>query len=310
MQTATQFTTNNIYPLNSNTLNLNGNIAVNFLNTFKSIHTIKSYTQALKTFFLVKKVEDINLSMIKSIGMLNIQTYIKNLAHKGIATQTIKSRIAALKSFYDYINALDHTIENPFRNNQISKLIKNNTNKNTKQTGIALTEDQITELLNITTLPRDYLILKLLFSTGVRRSELINIKWNDFSWNNEYQRWELTVFGKGRKYRTLQIKQKLIDELIQEFEWKLGEIGTSDKKLFPMTSSNINKIISKYCNKIGIKITPHDCRRTTITILWNNGCPTQEIQYYVGHARITQTEKYVRELENRKNNAGAYVPEF
>lgn len=317
MQTATQ--TANVYKVNFNQnqeqKEQNKNIqniiiAEEFIKTLKSKHTIIAYTTALKTFFLVDEIKNINWKKVKDINMLNIQTYIINLGNKNIAKQTIRSRIAALRTFYDYLYTLDKNIENPFRNNYISKIINNNTTKNNEPTGIALTEEQVSQLLNSITLPADYLLFKVLFTTGIRRSEAINIRWNDFKWNETYKRWELWVLGKGRKYRQLQIKDSLIEELKNEFEWKYGNIGTTDKKVFPMTASNINKKLSKYCTNIGIKMTPHDCRRTNITILWNNGCPTQTIANFAGHSTVKQTEKYVREYQNQKYNAGAFVPEF
>lgn len=288
--------------------NKQNSLAENFLDGFASNETQRNYHQAIKSFFNTDDINKVDLNSVKAITVDGIKNFIKNQVSQGKSKKTIENRIYALSSFCTYVNEIsNYKIQNPFEKKYVKKLLKNNLPKENDLPGKALSKEQIEQLLSVIKEPRDRIMLKIMFVTGIRKSELLNIKWSDFGYDYTTSKWYVKVQGKGRKERIIEIQPHIIEELKDHFEWKLGEIGSSDDKLFNMSSSNVNYLLNKYSKQINNKITPHDCRRTTITLLIDNGCPLVQVRDLAGHASIRQTEEYERKLNQLKNNAGAYM---
>ena len=134
---------------------------------------------------------------------------------------------------------------------------------------------------------RNNLILDFLFYTGVRVSELVNIKLTDYIGNNQYK-----VHGKGNKVRFILVPKFLINKLINPY---------SDKYLFTnkhgktLTRIFINQLIQMRTNLANIKknITPHSFRRSLATNLYKKKGRLQTIQKQLGHASLDTTIKYI-----------------
>src|SRR3989338_1335517 len=134
---------------------------------------------------------------------------------------------------------------------------------------------------------RDKAILEMFFSTGLRISELCNLKIDEIN----LKRGEFSVRGKGGKIRVVFLSDRAKSALANYLE-KKG--GVADEKLFPMTPRSIQRMIKKYAIKAGIakKVTPHVLRHAFATDLLQNGADLRSVQVMLGHANISTTQIY------------------
>lgn len=272
-------------------LKLDNNVAIEFIDSFKSDNTKNNYTVDLCDFFNVDRIEHITERMIKNVQILDIQNYIQKLVGEGKSNNTIKRRLGSLRSLYNYCLSRRIIDENIFADPLIKRIAQNNMDKDEVFTGRALERDEIVQFLSVIYKERDLIMFKTLFSTGIRRDELVNIKFTDISYNQKEDSWYLLIYGKGRKYRNIQLSKQLLNEYV---EWKSEEFYKIDEYMFKMDKSNVNKLCKKYSKLSGIEISPHDCRRTFAVQLSNNGIDARKIQLILGHEHIETTELYLK----------------
>ena len=134
---------------------------------------------------------------------------------------------------------------------------------------------------------RDKAILEMFFSTGLRISELCNLKIDEIN----LKRGEFSVRGKGGKIRVVFLSDRAKNAISNYLE-KRG--GIDNDKLFPMTPRSIQRMIKKYAIKAGIakKVTPHVLRHAFATDLLQNGADLRSVQVMLGHANISTTQIY------------------
>jgi len=299
----------NVITLNQDKLAVNTGIIERFVNRYKSEDTRRSYSQTLKVFFKVNHLEHITNDMIKNIGILNIEHYVKEMVERGIGASTIRQRVSVLKSMVKYTMAFCNEIKsNPFNSGVVKEYLYLNLDKNEIDVGRALSKDEVNKILEASkSEPRDNLIISLLFYLGVRRHEFIKINWKDFVWDEKYNSWYLIVKGKGRKERLLKIRPNIVEKLNEYFFKRFGAMGSSDNVLFPMTSDNLNKIVHKHSKKVGLEVSCHDCRRSCLTAMVLNGAPLEVTKEYAGHSSVqTLINHYYKPIQNRLNNGGDY----
>lgn len=156
---------------------------------------------------------------------------------------------------------------------------------------------------------RDKAILELLFSTGLRVSELANLKIADINLKRE----EFSVRGKGSKVRVVflsaQAKHWLEQYLAARHDVSpymfvaldRAKTGREDGDVAPLTSRSIERIIAKYARAVGImkKITPHTLRHSFATDLLRNGADIRSVQSMLGHSSITTTQIYTHVTDQR-----------
>lgn len=289
-------------------INNDNNIVKGWYSSFSSKETLRSYNYVARSFFNVSNIEMITNNMIKNINYMNVQDYIKTMLDENKSKNTIRKYTECLKSLFNY--AQDEMIieYNPFGDRRMKKLIKNNTEKNSEEVGIALTIKQINQLKEVIDNKRDKLLIFFALRTGCRVNELINVKYKDITFNAEEQNWFLHILGKGRKHRYIFISEKMYNEL-QEYINNNNNcvIGLSDELIFPMSTSNVNRIVAKWGNKIGVEVTPHDLRRTACSNLINNNVNIRYIQEFMGHSSMAITERYIKGINKFKKNAGKYI---
>ena len=155
---------------------------------------------------------------------------------------------------------------------------------------------------------RDALILELLYSTGVRVSELVNIKIDDINFNKK----EIKIFGKGSKERIVLFGNKCLDLLEQYISKSRSELYSEysdDYLLLSKTGRKINQreirsIIDDVVTKAGLKIhiSPHVLRHTFATDLLNNGADLRSVQELLGHESLSTTTIYTHISNERLRN--------
>ena len=209
--------------------------------------------------------------------------------------------LSVLNSFYNYMILIGHIDYNPAAVIKMPKIDKKLPNY--------LTIEEVDKLLNITCIkPLDYrnkAMLELLYATGTRISELVNLKFNQLDLDDCVIR----VLGKGKKERIIPVADVALDNLktyINDYRPFILKTKTSDyvfinKDGQPISRVGFFKIIKKLCLKSGIKknISPHTLRHSFATHLLNNGADLRIIQELLGHENLCTTEIYSH-LGNKK----------
>lgn len=250
-----------------------------------SKRTIESYS-----FFLTRYLQTLNKPAEQAT-----EQDVKNFLAQLVDSYSSKSRALATSSLrFLYKEILDKP--------EIIIKIKNPKKQETLPT--VLTKEEVQNLINSAETRKSKLLILFLYSTGVRVSELVNLKINDIEMNSNIG----TVRGKGDKQRQIYIGKSLSEELKQYIQEHSNNIYLFSETS-PLTPRNIQKIIKKAAKKAQIqkKVTPHTLRHSYATHHLQAGTDIRKIQMLLGHARIDTTQIYTnlsnKDLENLKNPA-------
>ena len=254
-----------------------------------SEHTIKSYSTDLKQFTSFLSSEFQIIDEINEISFQIIRTWIASLLEKGINPRSVNRKISTLKTFFKFLIREGELIENP--------MIKVVAPKSKKRLPIFIEEDQIKSLLNEVQFEsgfigqRNKLIIELFYVTGIRLSELINIKISDVDFSNQ----SIKVLGKRKKERIIPLSSSMINSL-DNF------IKNNHKNHFLFTNLDgvklytklVYRVVNKYIAKISSvnKKSPHILRHTFATHMLNNGADINAIKELLGHANLSATQVY------------------
>jgi len=268
-------------------------------------NTINSYMYELKAYQLYFKNKN-----ILNITNDDLKKYIQKSSTKSENT-SISHKITVLKNFYNFL--LDDGLIN--KNPCMSLKMP----KKAKLLPIYLTIEEINKLLDIKLEnPYDYrdkAILELLYATGIRISELVNLKISNIDFKEDLIR----VLGKGSKERIIPITDEAkshLDKYIYTYrpiilKNKNTEFVFLNRYGKPISRQSVFKFIKLECLKKGIKkdISPHTIRHTFATHLLQNGADLRVIQELLGHSDITTTQIYAHLVnEQLKNDYDEYHP--
>ncbi|MCP3658879.1 MAG: tyrosine-type recombinase/integrase [Bacteroidetes bacterium] len=259
-----------------------------------SLHTIKSYHTDLIQFS--KFLEDNGNLEIENTDIKQLREWIISLVKKDISPKSINRKLASLRTFFKYlikkekikINPviyipslkMEKSLPNYISENDILLFIKNYKFKENFQEY------------------RDKLLIELIYGTGIRLSELINVKVNDFNYDSK----ELTVLGKRNKQRIIPIPAPILsifkkyislrnDIINKRVNSEFLFLTDKGKILYPML---VQRIVKKYLNifKQQNKISPHILRHSYATHLLNNGADISSIKELLGHSNLSTTQIY------------------
>ena len=144
---------------------------------------------------------------------------------------------------------------------------------------------------------RDYLIVALLYATGIRREELAGIKIADIDWSHGL----ITVRGKGNKVRVVPVGEQTLGDLRQYISLReqfITDMETDTDRLFlnrfgkPLSMRSIDRRVKLFAHKKGLALTPHALRHSFATHLLENGADLLLIKEILGHASLSTTQKY------------------
>lgn len=259
-----------------------------------SENTISSYTLDLKKFTnYIKKDYD-------KIKKEDIQKYIQNLS-KEESSLSVSRTISTLKSFYKFLEINKYTKTNPLT------LISNP--KQPKTLPKVLSEEEVNKLLDINLKTdfdyRNKAMLELMYGSGLRVSELINLNVNDIDVNNCTVR----IFGKGSKERIIPLNEyatEAINNYILYHRTALFKHGENNYLFLnnhgnKMTRQGFFKILKKLAKEKNIKteFSPHTLRHSFATHLLKYGADLRSIQELLGHSDISTTQIYTH-ITNEK----------
>jgi len=254
-----------------------------------SEHTIKSYTTDLKQFTSFLSSEFQIIDEINEISFQIIRTWIASLLEKGINPRSVNRKISTLKTYFKFLIRDGEIIENP--------MMKVVAPKSKKRLPLFIEEDQIASLLNEVQFgigfvgQRNKLIIELFYVTGIRLSELINIKISDVDFNNQ----SIKVLGKRNKERIIPLSSNVVNDLNNFIknnqQNKYLFTNLDGKKLY---TKLVYRLVNKYIGKISSlnKKSPHVLRHTFATHMLNNGADINAIKELLGHANLSATQVY------------------
>jgi integrase/recombinase XerD len=224
-----------------------------------------------------------------------IAQFINTLSERGFTNNTIIRKLASIRTFFKYLLG-----EGIIKEDLVSFL---DTPKKERKIPRVLFEDQIRKLLEQPLLQeeryaRERSILELLYSCGLRVSEIVNLTINDINLDEGFVR----VKGKGNKERIVPLGSKAISA-IREYLKQRGHI--KEKRLFlnnrnkGLTRQSIWLIVKQFASNVGLDISPHTLRHSFATHLLDNGADLRVVQELLGHSSISTTQIYTH-VSNRR----------
>lgn len=266
-----------------------------------SANTRQAYERDLRLF--CKTLGFKNSDALVNVNREQITGYMTQLKEKGLAAATIARKLAAIKAFYRFMTAEGYMDANP------AEVVEAGT-KGIKLPRV-LSEDEVVRLLNqpdITTAEgfRDRTMLEVLYATGMRVSELINLTLERVDLNMKY----IIAFGKGSKERIVplgSVAAEFLQQYLEKVRPKLTHAGRNTNIVFlafgghELTRQRFWQIIRAYGRKANINkaLTPHILRHSFATHLLDNGADLRSVQELLGHSDISTTQIYTH-LTNKR----------
>ena len=258
-----------------------------------SLHTVGAYIKDLEFFqefvnsnFDNEKLEQVNYSIIRS--------WIVQLVDQGISNASINRKISSLKSFYKFLLKIKQI--------QSSPLLKHKALKTPKILQIPFSEKELNNVLHNIEYKKDFegirdkLIIDLFYTTGIRRTELINLKIYNLNLTNN----TIKVLGKRNKERIIPILP-IVSEQAQIYSNERSKIEIKDSEyLFLMlkgvklNDSFVYRLINYYFSNVSEKVkkSPHILRHTFATHMLNNGADLNSVKELLGHSSLASTQIY------------------
>ncbi len=265
----------------------------------KSSNTVESYKRDVTQY--ITYLSESGIQDAAKATKTTILTYLMSLQKKGKATSTVSRTLASLRSFYLFMMQNGKVASNPTSNLEAPHVEKKMPQiLSGSEVERLLEQPETTDNKGI----RDKAMLELLYATGIRVSELINLDMNDINLPMSFIRCR-----GGKKERIIPIGNKA-KEALEDYMNNVREYmikNEDEKALFVncggqrLSRQGFWKLIKYYRNKAGIQaeMTPHTLRHSFAAHLLENGADLHSIQEMMGHADISSTQVYSRALNSK-----------
>lgn len=259
-----------------------------------SAHTLTSYENDLGQFSEFLKENHPNTS-IQDADHHMVRSWIIFLSESGLKPRSINRKIASLKSYYKFLLKREEITINP--------TVKVRPLKTEKKLPTFIKEAEMDKLLDGLYFEegfrgtRDKLAIELFYGTGMRLSELINLKITDI---NHFDQ-NIKVLGKRNKERVIPISRNIVNLINDYITTVRGEFGDKNIEYLMLTDSGekayagfIYRLIKKYLGQVSFadKKSPHVLRHTFATHLLNNGADLNAVKDLLGHTSLAATQVY------------------
>ena len=257
-----------------------------------SVHTIKAYKRDLISFqkfciesYQQEKISDINYSQIRS--------WIVDLVERKVSNRSVNRKISSLKSFYKYLQKIKIIQNNPLSSHKALKT--------SKKIQVPFSIKEVNEVLSNIVIEdsfetsRNKLIVALFYSTGMRRTELIQLKMNSINFSEK----QLKVIGKRNKERLLPLLPSVLKSMHNYIKQR-DLIDTSGDYLFLTSKGNklyetlVYRIINNYFSNVSSKLkkSPHILRHSFASHMLNEGADLNSVKELLGHSSLASTQVY------------------
>ena len=254
-----------------------------------SQNTIDAYRRDLSDF--AQNVEDIH-----SINRMNINAYVRTLRERKLAPTSVIRKAASLRGCFKWATSSGileknpaATLEQPKTPQRLPKVVS---------------VKEIDEMLHNNLTPLEHVMMELLYSCGLRVSELVNLKLNDIDLSSKYVR----CFGKGSKERIIPIGEQAKamlkeyfptrDLLIKKYNLTTKNLLIKDNGHF-VTRQDVYNFIHAQGKLIHKNISPHTLRHSFATHLLENGADLRVVQELLGHSDVSTTQLYTHISKKR-----------
>lgn len=254
-----------------------------------SPNTIDAYRRDLYSF--AESVNDINL-----VDRNNINNFIRSLKEKKLAPTSVIRKVASLRGFFKWATAMNILEKNPASTLEQPKV--------PQKLPKVISLKEIDEILHSELLPLQSVIIELLYSCGLRVSELVNLKLNDIDLASKYVR----CFGKGSKERIIPVGKKAIEVLkkyLPERDLLVKKYNLNTKRLLInnlgrlINRQDVYNLIHQQGKMINKNISPHTLRHSFATHLLENGADLRVVQELLGHSDVSTTQLYTHISKKR-----------
>lgn len=258
-----------------------------------SRHTVLAYSKDLEAFQEFLKVEYEQKELLQ-VSYPQIRSWIVLLSEEGISNRSINRKLSSLKAYYKFQLKIG-SIEN-------SPMAKHKALKTSRKVQVPFSEAEVVEVLNMISQDdfegmRDRFIIELFYSTGMRRTELINLKLRDL----DLESGTIKVLGKRNKERYIPLLTSVITSAKAykearrevENEQSEGYLFLTEKG-FKLYESLVYRIINSYFSKVSgkLKKSPHILRHSFATHLLNQGANLNAVKELLGHSSLAATQIY------------------
>ncbi|MEW6052772.1 MAG: tyrosine recombinase XerC [Nitrospirota bacterium] len=249
-------------------------------------HTVRAYRKDLKEFAEYMHADP------DKVDMIDVRGFVADQIRKGLSRTTVSRRLSSIRSFYKFLYREGYIFANPAKmvsNPRIPRMLPR-----------FLSVDDVFALIEkpegIGFMPaRDRAILELLYSSGLRVSELARLSTDDVNIKEAM----IKVKGKGKKERILPVGSKALDA-VKSYMVERILLKEKDKALFlnrmgtRLTDRGVRRIVVKYARAalINGRIGPHTLRHSFASHLLQGGADLRVIQELLGHASLSTTQKY------------------
>ena len=255
-------------------------------------HTLKAYQKDLDTFsiFLRDRFELQNPELATA---QMIRSWVVELMDSGLSARSVNRKISTLKSYYRFLLKKGHIDKNPASG--VTTL------KTPGRLPAYFEQESLNEILDIPWPPdnfadaRDFLMLDLMYATGMRRAEMTGLK----TANVDFSGGRLKVLGKRNKERFIPLSERMMEKIRIYLDLRAKELDNQSpylvvtdhgKQLYP---EFVNRTVSRMLSGLsGKKKSPHTLRHTFATHLLNNGADLNVIKELLGHADLSATQVY------------------
>ena len=286
-------------------LKVERNLARNSLESYE--RDLQQYHQYLKT--------ELKLKTIRNVTLGHIRSFVRKLSNRGLAANSIKRAVSSIRTYHNFLSAEGHMKDNPAQLLDTPKIPRKLPNVFTIQE-----IDKILGIIpeNAPMAQRDLAIFEMMYSCGLRVTELCDFKTSDILWDSEMIR----VQGKGSKQRFVPIgpiaRENLKNYLNRERN-TLADKNPNVAEVFlsrngrKLTRMMIWVLLKKWTKSAEIKkeVSPHTLRHSFATHLLEGGADLRSVQEMLGHTDITTTQVYTHlDKEHLKEVHRTYHPRF
>lgn len=259
-----------------------------------SAHTVKAYQNDIVEFTSFC-VDEFDVLTIDDIGYNLIRNWVVSLVEKKISNRSVNRKVASLKAYYKFLQRTGAIDSNP--------LAKHRALKTSKKIELPFSEEEMERAISQIPFENDFegvrnkLMIELLYTTGIRRAELINLKLEHVDLQNK----SIKVLGKRNKERFVPLLPATID-LFKTYIDRRDALDDIFDKTFVFLSKSgykvygtlVYRIINGYLSKVSSKLkrSPHILRHTFATHLLNKGADLNSVKELLGHSSLASTQVY------------------